>query len=70
MTVGEMKRLLNPIANDVVIVMGEVGDDFNLLQDICDNSGLEEIDFDGEPENMFILLPCHCEEEEVDPSLN
>jgi hypothetical protein len=72
MTVGELKKMLKPIADDVIVVIGEIGQEENVLEDICHDSSLIQVPIDDEMEDMFVLLPCHCDEIPDDglPDLN
>lgn len=74
MTVGELKKILEKIEDEIVVMIPLDEDMF--ITPCIEESGVEELlldDEDNEPEPTFVLVPCgfYCEmEDEIDPQLN
>ena len=49
--------MLKPIANDVTIMIGDVGSE-NDIENVCFDSTLVTVDFDGEKEDVFVKSLC------------
>lgn len=66
MTVKQLKKLLSKLDPNMDILLLQPNGD--AISACYENSGIEEVDFDGETDIVFLLVPCGCGTEEVETS--